>query len=175
MVEDYDVRYLLIEGLVRANPYSGLLEWSRSLEDGKPLRWYEVRLGRQRFMWESWDHYISSLEWAPIKVRRTVSEFDTARAVASLYRYYSKPWESHKSLRGLYHEQYTVQPLEASANPVRAVAKEFPGVGVERSLTCQMRWQTVFDMVTAETADWEQLIGPGTARKIMNWIHGTKE
>ena len=52
LVLHYDVRYLLIEGMVRANPRDNLLEQAYQAKDGK-VYWKTVELGRQRFMLES--------------------------------------------------------------------------------------------------------------------------
>jgi ERCC4-type nuclease len=176
-MDHYDpgCRYVLIEGLTRANPHTGLLEEMRVNKRGEAY-WREVTLGRQRFNWDAYDKYITSLEWAAVKVRRTHDEFQTAHTIASLYHYYQKDWNEHKSLRALYHQPDAHIALEDRENPVRCVAKEFPGIGVEKSLAAAMKWRNIFDMVTSETKDWCALpgVGPVIARKVMNFIHGTE-
>jgi len=179
MLDLYDRSYLIVEGLCRANPWTGMLEEAcEDAKDHKRIWWREVTLGRQRFMWEHFDHFLCSLEWTPVRVRRTTGEANTVRNIISLHSYHQREWKDHKSLRTMYFDPWNVIPLQSRENPVRSVARELPGIGVEKSLACQMKWRSPFDMIAMSTSeDWQSLpgVGPKTARKILNWIHGEKD
>ena len=51
---------------------------------------------------------------------------------------------------------------------MRRVAKEFTGIGWERSLAVEGRWGSVRDMVNATEKEWTEVdgIGKGIAKKI---------
>ena len=67
--------------------------------------------------------------------------------------------------------------MDEKDSPVRIVAKELPGIGVERSIHCVHKWRSVWDMMLALTDDWQAIpgVGPLVSKKIMNFIHGIEE
>jgi hypothetical protein len=98
--------------------------------------------------------------------------------VAALYGYYNdKPWDKHKSLGALYYAPMPSISFTRKDDIVRQVAAVLPGVGVERSLACSIKWHGpagVEEMVNAPLAEWETVpgIGKGIARKAWEAIHG---
>lgn len=169
MIEHYDFRYLIVEGIVRPQPETGVLEEHRAGQ------WREVCLGRQRFNWEALDKFLTTLEHAPIKIRRVGSPHGTAETVTSLYHWWTgKLWHEHKSLSGLYSAAYPTIPLTEKDDWVRAVAKELPGIGPEKSLWASRRWKSIEDMVLATAEEWAELpgVGPVIAAKVVSTIKG---
>ena len=51
---------------------------------------------------------------------------------------------------------------------MRRVAKELPGIGWERSLVVEAKWDSVRDMVNAPVEEWLELdgIGKGIASRV---------
>lgn len=179
MIELYDIRYLMVEGLTRANPATGILEEGIHLYNNrKPVWWRDALLGRQRFLFADYDKYIASLEWAPVRVRRTVSPEDTCRQVAALWSYYNdKRWDQHKSLGALYYAPMPSIAFTSKEDMVRQVAAALPMIGPERSLACSLKWRTVWDMMSAPAGEWETLpgVGPGIAGRVWEAIHNGRK
>ena len=182
MVDIYDIRYVFIEGLVRANPSTGILEEGLNLYDNrKPVWWRDVVIGRSRFMYTDFDKWIASLEWAPVRVRRTVSPEDTCRQISALYSYYNdKRWVDHKSVGALYYAPYPTISFTEKEDVVRQVAAALPGIGADRSLSCAMKWNTddgVERMINAPRSEWETIpgIGAGISAKVWEAIHGKEK
>lgn len=168
MVEHYDVVYLLIEGIVRSNLSTGLLEQYVGRE------WREVRLGAQAFEWEDWEKYLTSLEWA-CRILRSDNVNMTVSTLVAKYRWFQKPWKEHKSLAGLYYQPYPVIPMELSGKEdyLRLVAAAFPHIGPERSLAVIQRFHTVDEMAAATVKQWQEVdgIGRGISRDLWQFIH----
>lgn len=180
MLNYFDHPYLIVEGVTRPDPRSGVLQ---ELVQGKGGNqwWRDTVLGARRgrrFMWRDWDGYLTTLEHGKAKVRRTDNEHMTVETVGSLYHWYThKKWHEHDSLRALHSLPSAVMTLEDKESIVRRVSKEFVGIGIERSLSAHMRFRTPFDFITAT---WEELqdipgVGPTVANKIMRQIHGSKD
>lgn len=175
MVQHYDVRYLLIEGIVRANPETGILEEPGKLENGRRT-WREVLLGRSRFMWEDMEKYITSLEWAPIRIVRTSDPDHTVRLIIARYRWYQKKWGEHHSLKQLYYEPYPIIPitLEDKEDYNRLLYSCLPHIGPEKSLLFAKRFRCLWDLVHAGVADMQDLPGIGEviSNDVYNFIRG---
>ena len=172
MINHYDIRYVLIEGIVRANPDTGTLEepGKRDPRTGKRL-WREVMLGRSTFQWEDFEKYITSLEWAPIRILRTPDPETTARLVVAKYRWYQKQWNEHHSLKGLYYTPYPIIPINLGDKEDlnRLMMSCLPHIGPEKSLMMAMRWKCMVDLCQATMEDLQDL--PGIGRVISQDIH----
>lgn len=171
MVEHYDVNYLLIEGIVRSNVETGLLE-EYTAKGGRG--WHEVKLGTQSFCWEDWEKYLTSLEWA-VKILHCDNLHMTVSTLVAKYRWYQKPWKEHKSLAGLYYQPYPVIPMDLSGKEdyLRLVAAAFPHIGPERSLAVIQRFKTVEQMATATVKQWQEVDGVGAviSRDLWQFLH----
>lgn len=178
MLEHFDYSYLVIEGITRPEPNSGLLQEMVIGKGGSPW-WRDVMFGgRRRFMWRDWDNFITTLEQSRLKVRRVDNAEMTVHTVGSLHHWYTgKQWHEHQSLRALHSAAYPTMTLENKSAVVRRVAKEFVGIGVERSLAVHGQFHTVWDMVTALREEWLRVPGltPGIVDKVMRQIHGEQD
>jgi len=177
MFEHYDFSYLIVEGVTRANPVSGTLE--ECVSNGKSNVWWRpVLLGNSRFQWQDLNHFLSTLEHSRLIIRQSDDPYQTACHIKSLYSWYrNKEWSGHKSLKQLYTCPMPTITLEDKEAIVRRVAKEFAGIGVEKSLSVATRFRTVWDMARAGTAEWMSIpgIGEGIARKVFAEIRGLNE
>ena len=177
MFEYFDHSYLIVEGVLRPEPTTGILQ--QGVEDKRGAMWWkDITLGRRRFMWRDLDGFLTTVEHSRVKVRRTDSSWMTAHTVASIYHWYThKAWSEHDSLRQLHSVPFPVMTMEDKRNIVRRIAKEFAHIGVEKSLAVAMKFRSVWDMVTADRSEWETIpgIGPGISKRVQEEIHGRNE
>jgi len=177
MLNHYDIRYLLIEGITRANPETGILEepGKRDTKTGRRL-WNEVLLGHSRFMWEDFEKHITSLEQAPVRILRSPDPETTARIVVAKYRWYQKKWDDHHSLKGLFYTPYAIIPLSLGDKEDlnRLMMSCLPGIGPEKSLMMAIRFKCIMDLCRATVGDLQDLpgIGPTISNNIYNFIRG---
>lgn len=176
MIQHYDIRYLLVEGIVRANPETGILEVpGKRLPSGR-REWNEVTLGRSRFMWDDMEGYLTSLEQAPIKIIRTSDPDTTVRTIVRKYRWYQKKWNEHNTLKQLYYEPYPVIPitLEDKEDYNRLIYSCLPHIGPEKSLIFAKRFRCLWDLAHATMGDLQDLPGIGEviSSDLYNFIRG---
>ena len=175
MLKLYDHRYLIIEGLNRAHPDTGILQQGWQNRDGK-LYWQDVLLGRQRFMWQDFDGFLTTLEHSPVRIRRTYDEWQTARTIRAMHHWYTKcTWDRHKSLKGLYYQPNPVMSLDLDEKDlVRRWAADLRHIGPERSLAVSQKFSTGLELATASVDDWKipGVIGPVIARRVWQEIRG---
>lgn len=171
MVPRYDFSYLIVEGVVRRNPENGLLE-----QPHRNGQWYPVELGSSRFMWQDFDHFLTSTEMTSVKVRRTGSPHQSAEVLVSLWHYFNdKLWEEHKSWKVIYTPPDPVIAM-GEVPLVRRWAKELEGVGYEKSLVVADRFKTGWMLAHAELGNWLNPkikgIGETIAKRAVKAIRG---
>lgn len=167
LIACYDVVYLVVEDLWRANPRDGMLE--------KPGRngWRSVQLGPRRYMAKDIWSYLNTLQvLAGVYVWRSGSARATAQWITNLYHWFnSKPMDAHKS-HTAQHVQYA--QLSTKKPPlVQRVAAQLPGVGFGKAKAISKRFESLMEMVMATEKDWRGVEGIGKvlANRIMEEIH----
>jgi len=173
MCKDYEILYLIVEGVHRENPDNGLLE------EPHAGHWRPVTLGARRFMYYDFDAHLTSLELkTPLHVRRTRDPAETVSAVDTIWRWSNaKEWHQHRSHEGFY-KQPAVGPLSLTKpSLVRRVAAEVQGIGWERSRDVERRFRTCIDMVLATEKEWMEIprVGPTIARRAVKSFAGEEE
>ncbi len=171
MVRTYEHCWLILEGVWRPNPQSGVLE------EGVSGGWREVMMGTRGFAYCQLDNFLTSLQsrvHLMVKYAGTVEE--TAHLVKGMWNWYRKPWDSHKS--GLVI--YTPPPPAAmffKPNLVRRTAAQLEGIGWEKSAAVAAKFATVLDMVVATEREWQTIpgIGKGLAAKAVQQLTQGKE
>jgi ERCC4-type nuclease len=174
MLDIYDFSYLVVEGLHRANPHTGILEYGRFQRDGR-IWWQELLLGKTRYMWQDLDGYLTTIEQSKIKLLRTNDDWQTARTIKGKHHWFTKcQWHEHQSLRGLYSPPDQFMALEEKDSLVRRWAKELDGIGVEKSMACMGKFRTALDMAQATREEWAEIpgVGPTISRNVWNQIRG---
>lgn len=162
MLERYEYRYLLIEGIYRRGE-TGELEVLKG-------NWRPIH-GKLPYTYL--ENHLTSLEVTfGVHVRKSQSEADTARVVVDLYRYWQKP--EHTSCVAL-----SAAALPAGFKPSMTVrfAKELTGVGLKRALAIGKRFKVpgeLFEATEKELRDVEG-VGKGLAKKIWEELHGRVE
>jgi len=148
MHRDYDITFLVIEGVWRTCPQTGLLQklgrdraavqgnW-RARMKGKPPapaaqspnRWMDVQLGGRTFKGDAVRNYIYSLQMlSGMKVVATGSRGETADWVAGLWRWWQKGLDHHKSFSGLEKPQSKGMGSGAEGDQFLAVGGKRPGL-----------------------------------------------
>ncbi len=158
----YDVVYLVVEGLWRANPRDGILE--------KPIGggWRPIQLGARRFMAKEIWSYLNTLQiCGGVLIWKSGSERATGQWLVNLYYWWnSKSLDEHKS-----HEALHIPIAQLSTKKpsiVQRVAATLPGVGFNKSKEIAQKFSTVQEMVLAMEGDWLNVpgIGKTLARRI---------
>lgn len=168
--------YLLIEGMVRPDPNTGILqEWSE-----RRRGWVNVRTGATEWTYDAWEHHLETLRRkTPLEVVVATSPNHTARLITSLYTWWTVGggWDSHKS-----HSSIHIPPdpfVRLVQEPtyrrtVTKMAQQLPGVRGVLAARVHDKFHTVRDMVQACPADWETVDGIGSNKALAVWgaIHG---
>lgn len=169
MVEHYDRRFLLVEGRIRADRNTGVIQEQRRGQ------WVNVQKGGRGFTYRDLDHWLTSIEeQAQFRVVKTFDEYESARWVVTKHSWYvAKGWADHKTL----HQFHVPAPPSATfVRPglVRRVAKELKGVGWDKSIQVAAKFASVRAMANANERDWASIDGVGKtmSRRIVEEIIG---
>ncbi len=170
LMATYDTVYVIVEGVYRCAPESGILETFR--RGG----WAPHTLGTQRFLWHELEGYLATLESkGGVRLRWSSGIGQTAAIVDSLYRWWGKDWARHKALDVVYTPPPpTLGLVEPSL--VRKVAVQLPGVGWDKAAAVDERFKSVAEMVGAGVKDWAALKGFGKvlAARVVRCLKGEK-
>ena len=161
--ENYDVSYLLLEGLWRESPESKLLQRYQG-ELGKWGKWTDVTSGQKRLMYSSFESWLSTLTiMGGMALRVTPAPQETAALLLSLYNWYQR--EDH----GSFHVMQTGDNAALTRpNLKRRLAAQLPGIGWQRSGAVAEYFSTARSMFLSSPEEWTQIdgVGKGIATKI---------
>lgn len=167
----YDICYLLVEGLWRAEPESGVLQIYRG-ELGKWGQWTDALSGWKRLLYSSFEHYLLSMsQLSGVTLLSTPSAQETASLLLSLETWWAKG--SHGSFRVM---QEHMGPELTRPTMLRRMIALLPRVGWSRSAILAQRFSSVQQLTDASV---EQFLIPNeiampTAMKIWEAIHGVE-
>lgn len=176
MAREYDIYYLLVEGLARCGDDNTLeIRWGAG--------WAPLRNSRSgpAYLWSEFDGYLTSLESkAAVRIRRTATRTDTVAQIESLAKWWIKPWNDHRSVgTSIWYTPPERVGVAEFGEPslVRKIAALLPGIGWEKSRAVEMKFRSVIEMVAAEPGEWEQIpgIGPTLAHKAVDSLRMTSE
>jgi ERCC4-type nuclease len=157
MLETFHTTYLVIEGAWRASPEDGLLQ--RQTSSGW---WVTAELGTRRFMAREFIQLINTLQvMVGLHTWMTPDIHATAQLLTALHRWWSKPWDKHRS--HLQFHQKAAKDAVSLMKPslVVRVAAELEGVGMERARAIGRLFPSVTDLVAACPADLQEVPGIG--------------
>jgi len=175
MKASYDVVYLVIEGVYRPCPQSGVLQVLKLFnENEKGIqagRWSDATSGRQRLLFSSFESWLNTLAvQGGILVRNTSSVAGTAALVLSMQSWWQK--SEHRS----YHVMDETLPETVLSRPtmLRRIVALLPRVGWSRSAILAKRFQSVAELTEASPEAFliENEIAMPTAIKIWEALHG---
>ena len=166
MLNSYHYLYLIIEGVFRANPQSGVLEVYRS------GGWYEHMAGRKRFMARDIWAFMNTIQVVcGLHCYHTNSKSDTAYYIRALYHWWTKEYEEHKG----HLQPHTGTTVELSKHTlVRRVASCLDGIGWGKAREIDQVYSSVVDLVSARPEDLTKIegIGKKLSESIYNQLGG---
>lgn len=165
MAREYDYRYLIIEGLFRAND-QGLVEI---------YRYYRWKPAFSRVAWAQLDKLLCTWEqMGGIRIRKTASPDETAACIANLYSWWQKPWKAHKGHLALHENPDASIMLPIDTRRRRSILAEIPHIGWERSGVVLKHFGTIGEAVSASRDEWLKIYGFGEKMvdDIMASLHG---
>jgi ERCC4-type nuclease len=176
LLQNYDVRILLVEGLWRPNADDGLLEFGKVIfekqtERGQPMQgivWFPAEFGQRRYLYAEVDKAIRTLCYkAGIYYIRTWDRNETAHAIRDEYSWWvDKEWREHRSHLGLHRVEdralLTPPPLR------QLVARDLPGIGDQKAAAVAhgtpeepAHFKTTAEMIAAPVSEWVKIAGIG--------------
>lgn len=171
LIKTYNKVYLIVEGVWRGNPTNGELQ----VESGRARNWRELDRGGRTFSFNGiWAYLCTLEEMTGVKVRITRHINDTCATVEAMYRWWSKPWKSHKGHLQM-HKIGIPAPTFNVEKPslVRRIAAELKYVGWQRSLLVEKHFPTVEAMMDSPMEEWLKIEGFGkiTAESAWRELH----
>ncbi len=176
LVENYDYRYLLVEGVYRPGE-------NGEIEILGPRGWRS-----QSYQYSYVSNYLNSimLRSGVIPIRSS-SEIETAAILAGLYKSWQVPWEEHKSHEAVYAPsdptarvfgRRALVPRDITL--VETMAMQIPGLGAKARDVAD-HFGSVQAMVDADEEEWGRLrwtdrkggkkkLGKDTIRKITGML-----
>lgn len=152
--------YLLIEGVYKEGPEGELL--FQGWKDSRPV-WNSY----SKATYTQFDNWLNSVvEVGQVHLKRSMDRVESAAQIYNLYRFWTKEYESHKSLMKFSKGQ---EPTLLSKPSVkRMVAAQIPGIGYELSGRVADYFPNILAMVNAEEREWTSIngIGKTKAKKI---------
>jgi len=175
LVNSYNAAYLLIEG-----------QWSRG-RDGTMMErrgkdWHPITLGRRPFLFRDFEHWLTTVETAGVRIRRAGTRRQTADVIGDLFTWWTdKQYDEHRSLCQFDTSQDRTPMVKPGL--VRRVAAQLPGISWVRSQHVAARFESVLELALADERDWMEIkwksnsgenqgIGKGIARKVVQAIRG---
>jgi ERCC4-type nuclease len=171
LTQQYEYVYLLVEGLWRFNPISGVLETMVGPS------WQDACLGGRRFMAKEIVGFLNTLAIkAGIQVVYTHSQRETVQTIVALYHWWnSKNWDQHDSHLAPHKVHKGAQGQVQLVKPslVRRIAAELPLIGWGKSLAVAEYFPSVRIMMTATEQQWRDIpgIGKGIAKGVVDEIN----
>lgn len=163
MLETYYRAYLIIEGLCKENPHTGVVEVRRGIE------WKEIRTGTRTMRVRDIFLYLTTLEiMTGVIVRKTTGIKGTAAQITWLSDWWGKKWEEHKGHLAIY-KQPPPAALLKKPSVLRMMAAELPSIKWKRSLAVAEYFGSIKAMVNSTEEQWLEIegIGKATAKAVM--------
>lgn len=162
LIQQYDYVYLLVEGVWRFNPDSGVMETLNG------AFWTDLCIGQRRFMAKEVVGWLNTLSIkAGVHVVYSTSRRESVQTICALYHWWnSKQFDSHISYLSPNKTHRGYQGEVALTKPplVRRMASELAMVGWGKSKGVADRFSSVMEMVLASEQEWMDV--PGIGRTI---------
>uniref|UniRef100_A0A6M3KXJ7 ERCC4 domain-containing protein n=1 Tax=viral metagenome TaxID=1070528 RepID=A0A6M3KXJ7_9ZZZZ len=170
LMNSYNVIYLLIYGAWRANPDDGLLELYQS---GK---WRTSSRGRKAQPAIYVENFLNTLSiCCGIVVRMARSPKDAARVILSLYNWWQKDWDQHRSHKALSKSRLPTEGIFGwKASLLKQWGSCLPGIGDLKLDAVEAKFDNPLAMALADISEWQEIEGVGkkTAERVVNAIRG---
>lgn len=166
----YDKAWLLIEGVWRTDPKTGLV----TAYKGKHRGWQTIP---GRMPGSEMEKRLLTLELrGGLHVVRTNTRADTVRFIGALYRWWTdRDLDRHVSHLAV-HDAPTFRPV----SDVAAALLKWPGVGYKAAAAAEISFGSVRIAATANEVQWAALdingkkFGQERANKLVTWLKGRR-
>ena len=155
---------------VKGKPYQGPFETKREAIESYNLNarnWVEYDfIGKSPMKWGYLQSQLASVQACNIGVVHFDLIQDCAQWIACLYRWWSKPFNAHKSFQQFDRSRDLAKPaIMPGVDPVIRSIMEFadrvPGIDYKRSYDVAIHFGSVRRMVNAELKEWLAIPGIG--------------
>jgi ERCC4-type nuclease len=173
MAQAYDIRYLIVEELYRAEPNTGVLQRYQG-KLGQWGRWTDAIAGRNRVMYSAFEMWLHTLsEQGGARLEKTADIEGTASLIQALYCWWQR--EEHASYNVMHLSQGDTAAL-SRPTVMRRIAAQLPHIGWKRSEVVAKRFRSVAEMAAATEEDWKSIdgIGDGIAKSVVEAINNGK-
>lgn len=158
LVDNYYQAWLLTIGSYRAGR-SGELQLR-----GSRGNYYPYRIGNRPVPMGYVEAMLVELQALGLHHKHVYSNEDAARWIATLGRWWCKPWSQHRGLRK-FHTQPVRLALMPERDPVEdqiaRVVKELPGLGWERAWAAAGEFESIDEALNAPLSRWATIAGIG--------------
>lgn len=153
MLNSYHYLYLILEGVFRANPKTGVLEVYRY------GGWYEHTAGKRRFMARDIWAFMNTLQVVcGLHCYHTSTPSDTVYYIRALHHWWTKEYEEHKG----HLQPHTGITVELSKHSlVRRVAAQLDGIGWGKAKALDLEFGSVVELVCAVPSQLMAIDGIG--------------
>lgn len=176
LLQTYEVVYIIVEGLWRPNPKTGILE--KYTGGG----WRSVELGRRRFMAKEVVNYLNTLAikigdmtGGRISIWRTSGIQETVHLILSLFNWWNnKAYDEHRS----HLKDYDPGDVNfIKPGIVYRIAKTLESIGPDKATSIEKVFSTPVEMVMADEKTWMKIpgIGKKLAKNIVKALQEGKE
>lgn len=164
----YQVCVLMVEGHWRPHHPDGVL--MEGFNDG--LSWGYCRHRSQRTLYSKLYRYLIGVASTGVIVCYPRNRWQCAVDVVEWFHYWSRPYESHRSLREI--QKVAVPALNFRPSLVRKWAQDCPNIGVTLGDLAARRFRTPLALAQADEGDWLSIPGVGvkTAQQVVKEIRG---
>jgi len=167
MLNSYHYLYLVIEGVFRANPITGVLEVHR--RGG----WQEYHAGSRRFMARDIWAFMNTVQVVcGIHCYHTNTASDTVYYIRALHHWWTKEYEEHRG----HLQPHSGTAVELTRHSlVRRIAAQLDGIGWEKARALDQRYNSAEELVGASVDELREVEGIGKvlATRITNQLRGS--
>ncbi len=169
MVDQYQRRVLIVEGIWKANMQGHLIE------KGGGTNWIHPLGPTTPVMYDKLFRFLLSVYLiAGTPVIQSSSIDQTAYQIKNLWGWFSKPWDQHSSQ---FQVANVVVPSFVRPTFLRKVACQIDYIGAKRSLEVSKAFKSLRELACSDELAWMHKVGVGakTAQRIVRQINGIRE
>lgn len=163
LTNSYNMIYLLVEGIWKPREDGVILLPSKG-------SWRAMEYGKRRYTYHEVTNFLNSLTvLCGLNVFQTQSASMSGLWLKHLYAWWQKPYSDHKS-HLQFHQSIERQYAQLFEPPfIQRVAKEFKGIGWEKSKSLIAQFNTLEAMYLASPEDFAKV--PGIGKKLSKQIY----
>jgi ERCC4-type nuclease len=175
--------FWFVKGIPYQGPFDTKEEAIRSFREESRLWQKYSFIGNKPLPWGYVESFLLSLSAAGINHKHFSIPEDCAQWIGCAYRWYSKKWEKHHSLRTFDKSKDLTSPaimydVDSLTKSKMEVAKGIlpSGLGYERCLEIAKHFNSIYEMMIAGESEWVKIKGIGKvlAKSIVSRIRETQ-